>query len=118
MNILDNNNNNIAKNSICMNYIERLETCYLNVFLKNIVFLLNISFVFFTEIIMYFMMFRSYDGCVKSVIHKLANENILYVKIFQALALNNHFGFINDEACFLKFAEMRLGLRMILITIL
>ena len=92
-------------NNFCMNYIERLETCSLNVFLKNIVFLLNISFIFFSEIIMYFMMFRSYDDCVKSVIHKLANENILYVKIFQALALNNDFGFINDETCFLKFAD-------------
>lgn len=85
-----------------MNYIERCETRALS---KNIVFLLNISFIFFSEIIMYFMMLRRYDDCVKSVIHKLAKQNILYVKIFQALALNNDFGFINDETCFLKFAD-------------
>jgi predicted unusual protein kinase regulating ubiquinone biosynthesis (AarF/ABC1/UbiB family) len=51
------------------------------------------------------MMFRSYDDCIKHVIHKLAKQNILYVKIFQALALNNDFGFINDESYFLKFAD-------------
>lgn len=96
---------NQNKTSICTNYIEGLETCPLNQFFKNIVFLFNISFIFFSEIIMYFTMVRRYDDCVKSVIHKLANENILYVKIFQALALNNDFGFINDETCFLKFAD-------------
>jgi predicted unusual protein kinase regulating ubiquinone biosynthesis (AarF/ABC1/UbiB family) len=88
-----------------MNYIESCETCALNVFIKNVMFLLNISFVFFSEIIMYFMMFRRYDDCVKSIIHKLAKQNILYVKIFQALALNNDLGFINDDSCFLKFAD-------------
>jgi predicted unusual protein kinase regulating ubiquinone biosynthesis (AarF/ABC1/UbiB family) len=93
---------NKNKNSMFINYIERFKIYSLS---KNIVFLLNISFIFFSEIIMYFMMFRRYDDCVKSVIHKLANENILYVKIFQALALNNDFGFINDETCFLKFAD-------------
>lgn len=54
---------------------------------------------------MYLIMFRSYDDCVKSIIYKLAKQNILYVKIFQALALNNDFGFINDETFFLKFAD-------------
>jgi predicted unusual protein kinase regulating ubiquinone biosynthesis (AarF/ABC1/UbiB family) len=98
-------NKNENKNSICINYIERRENCALNVFFKNIVFLLGISFVFFSEIIMYFIMFRSYDDCIKSIIHKLANQNILYVKIFQALALNNDFGFIKDETFFLKFAD-------------
>jgi predicted unusual protein kinase regulating ubiquinone biosynthesis (AarF/ABC1/UbiB family) len=93
---------NQNQNNICINFIKKFETCTLS---KNIIFLLRISFVFFSEIIMYFFMFRRYNDCIKSIIHKLANQNILYVKIFQALALNNDFGFINDETCFLKFAD-------------
>lgn len=71
--------------------------------LKNILFILHIIWIFFSEISMYFILFNSYDECVRSIITRLAKQNILYVKIFQALALNNNL--IDDQNSLLRFAD-------------
>lgn len=56
--------------------------------LRNIIFLANVFVVFFTEYI-YFLFFKDYMCCINRLTTRLASLNILYVKIFQAFALNN-----------------------------
>jgi predicted unusual protein kinase regulating ubiquinone biosynthesis (AarF/ABC1/UbiB family) len=55
---------------------------------KNILFLLNIVFIFSTEYIIY-SIFKDYDFYIDRLTMRLSSINILYVKIFQAFALNN-----------------------------
>jgi predicted unusual protein kinase regulating ubiquinone biosynthesis (AarF/ABC1/UbiB family) len=56
--------------------------------LKNLYFLLNASFIILFELFLY-KIFNNFDLFIDNLTHKLANINILYVKIFQAFALNN-----------------------------
>jgi ubiquinone biosynthesis protein len=58
------------------------------VFLQGILFLFRISSVFVWEGISY-SIFNDYISFIKNVTTSLARINILYVKIFQAFALNN-----------------------------
>jgi predicted unusual protein kinase regulating ubiquinone biosynthesis (AarF/ABC1/UbiB family) len=55
---------------------------------KNILFLLNVGFIFGTEYLVYCVL-NDYSLFVDRLTTKLASVNILYVKIFQAFALNN-----------------------------
>jgi len=57
---------------------------------KQIWFLLNLLFIFTSEIILY-SIFIDYHSFIERLCYRLADLNILYVKIFQAIALNNHF---------------------------
>lgn len=73
------------------------------VLFKNLLFLSYISWIFFSEIMLYYLLFKSYDESVRSIINRLAKQNILYVKIFQALALNNNL--LDDQNSLLRFAD-------------
>ena len=71
---------------------------------KNVLFLIQTSWICFTEIPLYFYT-KNYDLFIKRFTKKLASINILYVKVFQSLALNN--SIINDKLNneLLKFAD-------------
>jgi len=56
--------------------------------IKSIIFLLNAVFIFLTEAMIY-AVFQDYSFFIDRLSVRLASINILYVKIFQALALNN-----------------------------
>ena len=55
---------------------------------KEILFLFNAFIIIFTELLIY-AFFRDKLSFIDRITKKLANINILYVKIFQAFALNN-----------------------------
>ena len=55
---------------------------------QNLYFLLSASFIILTELFLY-KIFNNFETFVDNLTHKLANINILYVKMFQAFALNN-----------------------------
>jgi predicted unusual protein kinase regulating ubiquinone biosynthesis (AarF/ABC1/UbiB family) len=58
-------------------------------FMNNCIFLVNVLFVIMREMCIYFI-FRDYDSLILNITSKLAEQNILYVKVFQAFALNNN----------------------------
>ena len=62
--------------------------------LNNLLFLLQTTFIFFTEFGLYFFT-RNYESFIMRITKKLASTNILYVKVFQSFALNN--SIINDK---------------------
>lgn len=62
-------------------------------FLKNVFFLIQAGIVIFLECLCY-LYYRNFDYLVDGLTSNLVNLNILYVKMFQAIAFNN--GFIND----------------------
>jgi predicted unusual protein kinase regulating ubiquinone biosynthesis (AarF/ABC1/UbiB family) len=72
--------------------------------LRNTLFLLQTCWICFTEISLYFFT-KKYDLFIKRFTKRLASINILYVKVFQSLALNNNI--INDKINneLLKFAD-------------
>ena len=55
---------------------------------KNILFVLHAFFIIIFELFL-FGLFRDYSSFIDRLTGKLANINILYVKMFQAFALNN-----------------------------
>jgi predicted unusual protein kinase regulating ubiquinone biosynthesis (AarF/ABC1/UbiB family) len=59
-------------------------------YLKEFRFLFNVVFIVSSECAMY-CIFRDYAQFIHSITHRLAQINILYVKVFQAIALNNNF---------------------------
>jgi predicted unusual protein kinase regulating ubiquinone biosynthesis (AarF/ABC1/UbiB family) len=61
----------------------------LNWFLNNIWFLISICWILFDEV-SYYYVFKNPDKLVNNLTKRLANQNILCVKIFQAFALNNN----------------------------
>lgn len=61
----------------------------LNWFLNNIWFLITICWIICDEI-SYYCVFKNQDKLVNNLTKRLANQNILCVKIFQAFALNNN----------------------------
>jgi len=56
--------------------------------LKNLFFLINASWIILSELFLY-KVFNDFDSFIDRITHKLAHINILYVKMFQAFALNN-----------------------------
>lgn len=56
--------------------------------IKSIIIILNALFIFITEIMIY-ILFNDYSFLIDRLSTRLASINILYVKIFQAFALNN-----------------------------
>jgi len=72
--------------------------------LKSILFLLNATFIFMTEMMIY-AVFRDYSLFISRLSLRLASINILYVKVFQAFALNN--SLIDDKTNneLLKFTD-------------
>jgi len=62
--------------------------------LKGILFLLNVAFIFGKELSLY-LIFKDYSLLIDRLCIRLSSINILCVKIFQAISLNN--SLINDE---------------------
>lgn len=62
--------------------------------IKSIIFIINALFIFITEGLIY-AVFQDYSSFIDSLSRRLATINILYVKIFQAFALNNRL--IDDQ---------------------
>ena len=56
--------------------------------IKNILFVLNAGFIVGTEYLLY-CVFKDYSFFIDRLTMRLASINILYVKVFQAFALNN-----------------------------
>jgi predicted unusual protein kinase regulating ubiquinone biosynthesis (AarF/ABC1/UbiB family) len=67
-------------------------------------FLLNASWIILSELFLYGI-FNNFDSFIDRLTHKLARINILYVKMFQAFALNNYL--IDDKTNnkLLKFTD-------------
>ena len=76
----------------------------MNKTIQNIFFLLNASWIILFELFLYGI-FKNYDSFIDRLTHKLASINILYVKMFQAFALNN--SLIDDKTNnkLLKFTD-------------
>lgn len=62
--------------------------------ITELYFLTKVFYIIFSECVL-FLIYRDYSKTIEQLTHRLAKINILYVKVFQAFALNNHF--INDE---------------------
>ena len=59
-------------------------------FIEGIVLLIRIGWILFVETIKYLCWFhQSYEAFIVSITNKLIQINMLYVKLFQAFALNN-----------------------------
>jgi predicted unusual protein kinase regulating ubiquinone biosynthesis (AarF/ABC1/UbiB family) len=72
--------------------------------IRAIIFLLNAFFIFFSEIIIYGI-FCDYSFYIDRLSMRLASINILYVKIFQAFALNNNLIDDSTNNKLLKFTD-------------
>ena len=57
-------------------------------FVRQIMFLSSASWIILSELLLYGL-FKNYSSFIDRLTHKLAEINILYVKVFQAFALNN-----------------------------
>ena len=58
--------------------------------INNILFCFKVFYILASEIFLYFV-FKDYPILIDNLTKRLSSINILYVKIFQAFALNNHF---------------------------
>jgi len=56
---------------------------------KQVFFILKVFFIICSEILLYCIFF-DYSSFIDNITYRLANSNILYVKVFQAIALNNN----------------------------
>lgn len=74
-------------------------------FFKQIYFIYHVFWIFLTELFLYRFVDKDYTLFIEKITNKLANINILYVKIFQSIALNNRF--IDDKInnILLKFTD-------------
>jgi ubiquinone biosynthesis protein len=57
--------------------------------LSNVIFMLDVTLMFSCECVQYFIT-RDYKSFIQNVAKKLSQKNILYVKMFQAISLNNN----------------------------
>jgi predicted unusual protein kinase regulating ubiquinone biosynthesis (AarF/ABC1/UbiB family) len=57
---------------------------------KSVLFCFKVFQIFVSEIFLY-LIFKDYSILIHNLTNRLSSINILYVKIFQAFALNNHF---------------------------
>ena len=56
---------------------------------KQVFFILKVFFIICSEILLY-CIFLDYSYFIDKITYRLSNSNILYVKVFQAIALNNN----------------------------
>jgi len=72
--------------------------------MKSIIFFINAFFIFVTEGLIY-AFFQDYSLFIDRLSIRLASINILYVKIFQAFALNNSLIDDSTNNKLLKFTD-------------
>ena len=58
-------------------------------FFSNCWFVICVCWIIFDELCLYYA-FKNYEKCIRNLTYRLSLKNILYVKIFQALVLNNN----------------------------
>lgn len=73
-------------------------------FFKEIVFIFKVLYIIGSEVI-YYVIFRDYLNFIDNITHRLASVNILYVKIFQAIASNNNLIDEKTNNKLLKFTD-------------
>jgi len=68
------------------------------IMISELIFLFRLSYIVLNELFL-FLIFRDVYSCVDRLTSSLVKLNILYVKIFQAIALNNNFinSKVNDK---------------------
>lgn len=71
---------------------------------KHVIFLLNVFFIISFELLLY-CIFLDYVLLIERITIRLASINILYVKVFQAIALNNSLIDDNVNNKLLKFTD-------------
>lgn len=76
----------------------------LNCFLNNIWFLICICWIICDEILYYYV-FKNQNKLVNNLTKRLANQNILCVKIFQAFALNNNIFSEQKMNCLINYTD-------------
>ena len=70
------------------NIMKNILNIFFYSFFKEFIFIIKVLYIISSEI-MYYIAFRDYSVFIDSLTQRLASINILYVKIFQAIALNN-----------------------------
>ena len=83
--------------------IQEWYTSFIN-FLCNCLFCIKICGIIMDEMCFYFV-FKNYDTMINNLTKRLANQNILYVKIFQAFALNHNIIDDSMNNSLLKFTD-------------
>ena len=78
---------------------------FINSFIKNTLFLFKITYAFCTTWLIYYYWLGDYNRFIDKLTAQLASINILYVKIFQAFALNNSFIDENTNNKLLQFTD-------------
>ena len=73
-------------------------------FFKETVFIFKVLYIISSEVI-YYVIFRDYLIFIDNITHRLASVNILYVKIFQAIASNNNLIDEKTNNKLLKFTD-------------
>jgi len=73
-------------------------------FFKEIVFIFKVFYIIGSEVI-YYVIFSDYLNFIDNITHRLASVNILYVKIFQAIASNNNLIDEKTNNKLLKFTD-------------
>lgn len=86
-----------------MNNMNNINIMKINKVLNNFIFIINVIFIILSEFIFYFFNFQSYEKYINNVTNRLAILNILYVKIFQALALTTKYN--NNNQNLLKYTD-------------
>jgi len=76
----------------------------MNKIIKEIVFIFKAFYIISSELIKY-AIFRDYSKCIDNLATRLASINILYVKMFQAVALNNSLIDEKSNNKLLKFTD-------------
>lgn len=74
-------------------------------FFNNCKFIFKIFQIFITEYFCYLSTYSNYSRFIKNVSIRLAKENILFVKVFQAIALNNNLIDENINKELLEFTD-------------
>ncbi len=74
-------------------------------FLKNIWFIIQIGLILSSGLVEYYILGESYQNIVKNIAENLVDINILYVKLFQAIALNNNYIDEETNQVLLKYTD-------------
>lgn len=74
-------------------------------FFTDVEFIFSVGWIFSSEFFKYKINFTTYAQFIRALSHRLAEKNIMYVKIFQAIAMNNNFIDENINSELLTFAD-------------
>ena len=72
--------------------------------MNNILCIIDLFWIFIREYTIY-ILFKDYDNFIYNITNKLSKINVLYIKVFQAFALNNNIVDKKWSDKFMKFAD-------------